>query len=86
MKKTLRILALVLSLALAAALFGACCKAGTKASLEKKLIGKWAADLSALSELIGEETEGKPNGLIQMWNRLTKGKYNEKNERHDKTV
>lgn len=47
-----------------------------------------AATLERLlrSELIVEETEGKPNGLIQMWNRLTKGKYNEKNERHDKTV
>ena len=47
-----------------------------------------AATLERLlrSELIVEETEGKPNGLIQMWNRLTKGKNNEKNERHDKTV
>ena len=47
-----------------------------------------AATLERLlrSELIVEETEGKPNGLIQMWNRLTKGKYNEKNEHHDKTV
>ena len=60
MKKTIKVLALVLTLALAVALFGACSKAGTKASLEKKLIGKWAADLSALSELIGEEI---PEGM-----------------------
>ncbi|MBO5077027.1 MAG: hypothetical protein J5584_05480 [Clostridia bacterium] len=60
MKKTIKVLALVLTLALAVALFGACSKAGTKAALNKKLIGKWKADLSSLSDLMGEDI---PEGM-----------------------
>ena len=38
------------------------------------------------SELINEEENGKQNGVLQAWNKLWKGKKNEKNGHNDKTV